>query len=115
METEFRVLAELCEKLETTSKRTVMVSLVAEFLKRLHADEVEPATSMILGRPFPKWDKRTLEISWATLSGLIKRLTKVDWKSFTDSSNPRSRFFRWSRRFGPGSKNRWRKLRKNIT
>jgi len=85
MQTEFRTLAELCEKLETTSKRTLMVSLVAEFLKRLHADEVEPATSMILGRPFPKWDQRTLEVSWATLSDLIKRLTKVDWKSFTDA------------------------------
>ena len=85
METEFRALAELCEKLEATSKRTLMVSLVAEFLKRLHADEVEPATSMILGRPFPKWDQRTLEVSWATLSGLIKRLTNVDWKNFTDA------------------------------
>jgi len=85
METEFRALAELCEKLKTISKRTLMVSLVAEFLKHLHADEVEPATSMILGRPFPKWDQRTLEVSWATLSGLIKRLTKVDWKSFTDA------------------------------
>jgi len=85
MQTEFRTLAELCEKLETTSKRTLMVSLVAEFLKRLHPDEVEPATSMILGRPFPKWNQRTLEVSWATLSDLIKRLTKVDWKSFTDA------------------------------
>ena len=85
MQKEFRALAELCEKLETTSKRTLMVSLVGEFLKRLHADEVEPATSMILGRPFPKWDQRTLEVSWATMSGLIKRLTNVDWKSFTDA------------------------------
>ncbi len=85
MQTEFRALAELCEKLETTSKRTLMVSLVAEFLKRLHTDEVEPAASMILGRPFPKWDQRTLEVSWATLSDLIRRLTKADWKSFTDA------------------------------
>ena len=85
MRTEFRALAELCEKLETTSKRTLMVSLVAEFLKRLHTDEVEPAASMILGRPFPKWDQRTLEVSWATLSGLITRLTKADWKSFTSA------------------------------
>ena len=85
MQTEFRTLAELCEKLETTSKRTLMVSLVAEFLKYIHADEVEPATSMILGRSFPKWDQRTLEVSWATMNGLIKRLTNVDWKSFTDA------------------------------
>lgn len=85
METEFRALAELCEKLEATSKRTLMVSLVAEFLKRLRADEVEPAISMILGRAFPKWDQRTLEVSWATMSGLIKRLTNVDWRDFTEA------------------------------
>jgi len=85
METEFRALAELCEKLEATSKRTLMVSLVAEFLKRLGAGEVEPAISMILGRAFPKWDQRTLEVSWATLSGLIKRLTSVDWTAFTEA------------------------------
>jgi len=62
-----------------------MVSIVAEFLKRLRADEVEPATSVILGRAFPKWDQRTLEVSWATLNGLIKRLTNADWRTFTEA------------------------------
>jgi len=85
MQTEFLALAELCEKLETTSKRTLMVNLVTEFLKKLNADEVEPATSMILGRPFPKWDQRTLEVSWKTIDGLIKRLTNADWKPFRDA------------------------------
>ncbi len=82
MQTEFLGLAELCERLGTTTKRILMVSLVTEFLKNLHADEVEPATSMILGRPFPRWDQRTLEVNWAIMSGVIKRLTNVDWKNF---------------------------------
>ena len=85
MQTEFRVLAELCEKLEATSKRTIMVNLVASFLKQLNADEVEPTTSMILGRAFPKWDQRTLEVSWATLSGIIKRLTNISWATFSEA------------------------------
>jgi len=85
METEFRALAELCEELESTSKRNFMVDLVASFLRRLRVDEVEPATSMILGRAFPRWDQKTLEVSWATLSDVIKRLTNVDWKSFTEA------------------------------
>jgi len=85
MQTEFRALAELCEKLEGTSKRNLMVDLVANFLKQLHIDEVEPATSMILGRAFPKWDQRTLEVSWATLSRVIKRLTNIEWKSFSEA------------------------------
>ena len=85
MPTEFRTLAQLCEKLEGTSKRLLMRDLVAKFLKKLQPNEVEPATSMILGRTFPKWDQRTLEISWATLSGVIKRLTNIDWKDFREA------------------------------
>jgi len=85
MQTEFRALADLCEKLEATTKRTLMVDLAADFLKQLQADEVEPAVSMILGRPFPKWDQRVLEVSWATLSSVIKRLTNTDWKGFSEA------------------------------
>ncbi|UCE15250.1 MAG: ATP-dependent DNA ligase [Candidatus Bathyarchaeota archaeon] len=85
MQTKFQALTELCEKLEGTSKRTLMVDLVANFLKKLRVDEVEPATSMMLGRAFPKWNQRTLEVSWATLSGVIKRLTNIEWKSFSEA------------------------------
>ena len=85
METEFQVVVELCEKLEATSKRTLMVSLVADFLRRLEADEVEPAVSMLLGRAFPEWDQRRLEVSWRTLSGVIKRITDVKWSDFSEA------------------------------
>jgi len=82
MQTPFKALAELCEKLGATSKRLLMIDLVAEFLKKLEAQEVEPAVSMILGRPFPKWSQQTLEVSWATLSEIIKRITGVEWNVF---------------------------------
>ncbi len=82
MPTAFRELCELCEKLEATSKRLVKIDLAANFLKSLETDEVEPAASMILGRPFPKWDQRTLEVSWSTLSSLITKLTETDWSEF---------------------------------
>jgi DNA ligase-1 len=85
--TEFRSLADLCEKLEATKKRLQMTELVAGFLKSLSDDEVETATSMILGRSFPRWDQRVLEVSWATLSSIIKRLTNIDWKDFRDAFN----------------------------
>lgn len=85
MQTPFKTLAELCEKLEATRKRTVMVNLVADFLKSLEVEEVEAAVSMILGRPFPKWSQRALEVSWATLSEIIRRLTNVDWNTFIDA------------------------------
>jgi DNA ligase-1 len=84
METNFRALTELCEKLEATRKRLLMISLVAEFLKVLQPDEAEPAVSMILGRPLPKWSLHTLDVSWATLSGIIKRVTGIRWEAFSE-------------------------------
>src|SRR3990170_5765668 len=87
MATTLYSLAELCEKLGSTTKRTIMVDYAVDFLKQLLPNEVEPAVSMILGRPFPRWDQRGLEISWATLSGIIKRLTNVDWKDFREAFN----------------------------
>ncbi len=85
MQNEFRVLAELGDKLENTRSRTLMVELVADFLRSLSSDEVEPATSMILGRAFPKGASRTLEVSWVTVSGIVKRLVNVDWKKFAET------------------------------
>ncbi len=85
MPTSFKALAELCEKLEGMSRRVPAVNLVADFLKSLEPSEVEPAVSMILGRPFPKWSQQTLDVSWATLSEIIRRITGVDWKVFLEA------------------------------
>jgi DNA ligase-1 len=81
----FQALIETCEKLSATTKRNQMTDIAADFLKVLDDDEVEPAVSMMLGRAFPKWDQRTLDVSWATLSRIIKQLTKTDWKEFSKS------------------------------
>ena len=81
-EMEFRLLAELCEELEKTTKRNLMIEKVAEFLRKLNESEIEPAISMMLGRPFPKYDPRTLDVSWATLSSIIKRLSGIEWTAF---------------------------------
>lgn len=62
-----------------------MIDLVSQFLKQLESNEVEPAVSMILGRAFPKWDQRTLEVSWATVAQIIRRLTQTDWKVFSEA------------------------------
>jgi len=78
----FNALAELCEGLEKTRKRTLMVQRVADFLTSLRAEEVEPAVSMILGKAFPKYDQRKLEVSWATLSTIVQRLSGAKWSAF---------------------------------
>ncbi len=82
MPTPFRSLCELCEGLAATTKRLQMIDRAATFLRMLESSEIEPAVSMILGRPFPKYDQRVLELSWTTVSGIIKRLTSLDWSNF---------------------------------
>ena len=79
---EFKSLVDVCEKLEKLTKRNVMIRIVADFLKNLSEDEIEPAISMILGRPFPKYDQRTLDVSWATLRNVIRRLSGPTWNNF---------------------------------
>ena len=81
----FKSLAELLEKIESTRKRLQIVGMAAEFLKDLEVEELEPAVSMILGRPFPKWSQKTLEVSWATLSEILRRIAQVDWNIFLEA------------------------------
>lgn len=85
MQTTFKALAELCEKLEATRKRVLMTSLTADFLNALEPEEIEPAVSMILARPFPKWSPHNLEVSWTTVSAIIKRITGAEWSAFTEA------------------------------
>jgi len=85
MQTLFVALAELGERIEATRKRLVMVDHVAEFLRNLEAEEVEPAVSMMLGRPFSKQSDLVLDVSWATLSRAIRSVTGVDWAVFDEA------------------------------
>ncbi len=85
MSTPFKSLAELGEKLEATTKRLLMIDFAAAFLKSVESKEIEPAVNMLLGRPFPKWDQRTLDVSWTILSDIIRRITGVDWKVFGEA------------------------------
>jgi DNA ligase-1 len=85
MSISFKALAELGEKLEATRKRLIMIDVVSEFLEHLGSKEVEPAISLLLGRPFPKWSPQTLEVSWATLSEVIRRITGIEWGVFEEA------------------------------
>jgi DNA ligase-1 len=85
MPTLFKSLAELLEKIENTRKRLEITGLTADFLKTLTPEEVEPAVSMILGRPFPKWNPKTLDVSWTTLTGILQNVTGASWNAFTEA------------------------------
>lgn len=85
MATKFQELAELCDRLEVTSSRISMVNLVADFLKALGFDEVEPAIRMVIGRPLPSWDPRRLNVSYVTLINVVQKLTGADYKQFLEA------------------------------
>lgn len=85
MPTLFRNLAVLCEQLESTKKRKTMADWVASFIQQLQLEEVQPATSMLMGRAFPTWDRRVLEISWPTISTIIRRITNAEEGSFSQA------------------------------
>jgi len=85
MATLFKTLTEVLEKVEANKKRTQTVTMVADFLTTLEPDELEPAVSMILGIAFPKWSQKTLDMSWATLNTVLKRITQVNWGVFSEA------------------------------
>lgn len=66
-ETSFSRFTEVCKALESTSKRTEKVVYLVEFLKSLRREEIAPAASFIVGRPFPESDERVLDIGGRTL------------------------------------------------
>ncbi|MEX2724550.1 MAG: ATP-dependent DNA ligase [Candidatus Freyarchaeota archaeon] len=76
-ETLYRDLAELCEEIESTTKRLVIVDLIAQFLKKLSVGEVAPSIRMIVGEAFPEWSGRTLDVSWRTIQNVIRSITKA--------------------------------------
>jgi DNA ligase 1 len=85
MPTLFKSLAELLEKVEATKSRIRTTGLTADFLKTLDQNEVEPAVSLIVGRAFPKWSQKTLEVSWNILSGILQRVTGSDQSVFSEA------------------------------
>lgn len=73
--TPFHEFANLCESLESTTKRNTKVELIVSFLRKLKEDEVSPAVHFIVGRAFPEADERVLEVSGQTL-WRMRRTTK---------------------------------------
>jgi DNA ligase-1 len=66
-QTPFTRFTQVCRALESTTKRTEKTSYLVEFLKNLNPDEIVPAVSFLIGRPFPESDSRVLDLGGQTL------------------------------------------------
>ncbi|MCL5949837.1 MAG: ATP-dependent DNA ligase, partial [Candidatus Bathyarchaeota archaeon] len=45
-------------------------------------EEIEPATNMMVGRAFPKYSQKSLDVSWSTLTHIFERISEFDWDLF---------------------------------
>jgi hypothetical protein len=69
----FGKLAQTCERLARTRSKLEKSELVGAFLREIDAEEIEPATRMLLGKVFADYDPRTLEISGSTIRQALDR------------------------------------------
>lgn len=79
MSESFKSLSELLEKVEATRKRLEIIDLTASYLKTLTTEEIKPATNMMVGRAFPKYNQKTLDVSWSTLTQVLDQTSHFDW------------------------------------
>ena len=103
--TSFKSLADLCLKLENTSKRNNKISLISEFLKSLNPYEVYPAVLLIVGSIFPEFDDRTLDAGWKTLQRIVKtgRQTSL-FREEVSISHVHKTLYKVANQSGTGSK-----------
>ena len=73
-DTPFLELAQLCRRVQATTKRNEKIALISTFLKSVSSEEVPLATLFLAGKAFPESDPRVLEISYATVSDASKNL-----------------------------------------
>ena len=81
----FKSLCELLECVEATKKRLEIIDLVADYLKALEPQEIEAAANMMVGRAFPKYSQKTLDVSWSTLKRVFERVSQFDWDRFEEA------------------------------
>jgi len=101
---EFSRLCDLCRKLEETRSRLAKTALTAEFLRCLSPGEVHSAVAFLTGRPLPVSDPRVLEVSWATLSGLLDMVGPAPTASSLTLQEAALSFAKVAEASGPGSR-----------
>jgi len=84
MSATFKSLCDLLEKVESTKKRLEIVDSTSNYLRTLTSDEIEPAINMMIGRAFPKFFQKTLDVSWSILTRIFEIVSEFDWDLFRE-------------------------------
>ncbi len=87
-------LADVYEKLGSTTKRLEKTEHLAEFLRRVGADETEEVALLLQGRVFPAWDEREIGVASQLMakaisiaSGSDAKAVEKEWKKTGDLGN----------------------------
>ncbi len=87
-------LVEVYEQLSSTSKRLEKTEHLAEFLKKVGADETEDVVLLLQGRVFPQWDEREIGVASQLMakaisiaSGADAKAVESEWKKTGDLGN----------------------------
>lgn len=84
-------LAELYEKLESTTKRLEKTFLISEFLKKTGSEELEQIALLLQGKLYPPWDEREIGVAGQMMAKAINAATgtgisavEKEWKKTGD-------------------------------
>jgi DNA ligase-1 len=70
-----RELAETCEAIAATTKKSQKTALVAGFLKSRSTDEAAVSAVFLSGRTFPAWEETTLQVGGSLLWRVVAELS----------------------------------------
>jgi len=70
-----KTLAQTCERIAATTRKLEKIALAAELLKSASTEEAAVAAVFLSGRPFPLWEKTTLQVGGALLWRLVQELS----------------------------------------
>lgn len=72
---EYKKLADLYNRLESTTKRLEKTDIIADFLKETSTELLPPVTLLLLGRVFPTWSEKELGVGPKLLLKAISMVT----------------------------------------
>src|SRR5271157_3889445 len=67
-------LAETCERIAATTKKSEKIAILAEYFRSRELDDAETSAVFLSGRAFPVFEERTLQVGGALLWRMVSEL-----------------------------------------
>jgi DNA ligase-1 len=78
-------LAETCEAIAATTKKSLKTGIVADYLKSRTVDAAAVSAVFLSGRAFPAWEETTLQVGGALLWRVVRELSGKDEATLTSA------------------------------